>query len=498
MAASVESTRRRTAPWRRRRAGALAVISTVLFVGLGAGCTVTTPSRAEPVITPRPSSSAPSSPSVPTTQTGPSTTRTTTPPTTAAFPLRPSSDHRYLVDANGRPFLLQGDAAWSLIAQLRTEDVDKYLDDRKARGFNTILVSLLEHKFASNAPSNIYGDAPFTKPGDYSTPNEAYFAHADWVLQRAAEKGFLVLLTPSYMGYGGGDEGWYQEMEANGADKLRSYGRFLGQRYHGLSNIIWVQGGDYNPPDKSLADAIAEGLAETMPGALQTAHTAPGFSASSYWGDRSWLTLDNVYTDTDTYSPSVQLYKQTSRPFFLIESIYENEHGIATQGLRSEAYGALLGGATGQVFGNNPMWHFDGPGLFDTGMTWQEALASRGAQSMTHLQQLFADLAWWKLHPDVNGTFLTAGVDSSGGRAAAAIASDGSLGVVYVPSQRRLTLDLGVLAGTNVTLTWYDPSSGASIPATASPASSAATYELEAPGGNADGAGDWVLIARAG
>ena len=52
----------------------------------------------------------------------------------------------------------------------------------------------------ANAPANAYGQEPFLAPGDYDTPNEAYFRHADWVLRRAADKGFLVLLAPSYLG----------------------------------------------------------------------------------------------------------------------------------------------------------------------------------------------------------------------------------------------------------------------------------------------------------
>jgi hypothetical protein len=70
-------------------------------------------------------------------------------------------------------------------------------------------------------------------------------------------------------------------------------------------------------------------------------------------------------------------------PFFLIESAYENEHDATSQRLRTQAYHAVLSGAADQVFGNNPIWHFDGPGLFPLQVTWRDALGSRGAQSMT-------------------------------------------------------------------------------------------------------------------
>ena len=74
-----------------------------------------------------------------------------------AFPLAVRPGERYLDDAEGRPFLIHGDTAWSLIADLTREDVDLYLRDRRARGFNTLLVNLIESRFATNAPANAYG-----------------------------------------------------------------------------------------------------------------------------------------------------------------------------------------------------------------------------------------------------------------------------------------------------------------------------------------------------
>lgn len=91
----------------------------------------------------------------------------------ATFPLRIAAGRRYLEDAAGQPFLLHGDTAWSLIAQLRREDAATYLRDREARGFNAILVNLIEH-FSSRPPANDYGHQPFLTPGDFTTPGEDY------------------------------------------------------------------------------------------------------------------------------------------------------------------------------------------------------------------------------------------------------------------------------------------------------------------------------------
>jgi hypothetical protein len=93
----------------------------------------------------------------------------------------------------------------------------------------------------------VNGQEPFTIPGDFSTPNETYFVHADWVIHKAAEKGIQVLLAPDCLGYAGSDEGWYEETLANGPAKLRNYGRYVGHRYKNCDNIIWLMGGNRNP-----------------------------------------------------------------------------------------------------------------------------------------------------------------------------------------------------------------------------------------------------------
>jgi hypothetical protein len=63
---------------------------------------------------------------------------------------------------------------------------------------------------------------------DYTSPNEPYIAHTDWVLHRAAEKGLLVLLALSYVGWHGGSQGCNKAMAANGPDRLRRYEEYLG------------------------------------------------------------------------------------------------------------------------------------------------------------------------------------------------------------------------------------------------------------------------------
>src|SRR5258708_15008741 len=58
------------------------------------------------------------------------------------FPLTVSSNHRYLQDQAGTPFRIQGDSPWEASTDISLSDWRSYLDDRKSRGFNTVLVQI--------------------------------------------------------------------------------------------------------------------------------------------------------------------------------------------------------------------------------------------------------------------------------------------------------------------------------------------------------------------
>jgi hypothetical protein len=412
-----------------------------------------------------------------------------------AFPLRVAAGRRHLEDRNGRPFLLHGDTAWSLIAQLRLEEAEAYLQDRRARGFNAILVNLIERKFADRAPANVYGDRPFRGGDDFATPNEAYFAHADRVLRRAAELGFLTLLTPAYLGYGGNDEGWYQAMLAAGDARLRGYAEFVGRRYGGLRNIMWVHGGDYDPPRRAPVHAIAEGIRRFDRTALHTAHCAPETATAAFWHDAPWIDVDNIYTYQPVHLAARRAEARSPRrPFFLIESTYENEHGVSEERLRTQAYQALLGGACGQVFGNNPIWHFGTRGAREAPVTWRQALGGGGSRGMEHVARLFAALPWWLLEPDVGGVLLAAQPEEGGAHVSGAVATDRRLALVHVPATVPFRVATARMRGPGWIARWYDPASGRYRQA---PEEALDSGLFHPPGRNAGGATDWVLEIRA-
>ena len=380
------------------------------------------------------------------------------------FPLQLWPGNRFLVDQEGTPFFWSGDAAWSLIVQLSREDADLYLDDRKAKGFNVLMVNLIEHRFCTNAPNNYYNEPPFTGQL-FTTPNENYFNHADYVIESAAKRGIIILLFPLYLGYDCGIDGWCEDARAATNEDLRFYGQYLGKRYRNFTNIIWCAGGDTDPSqvrDRMLA--CINGIYEKCPDHLFSSHNQPGSFALSPWHGEQWMTINNLYSySTTLYDQCRTAYEQEPvMPYFMIESAYENEHQASAQRLRSQAYWPILCGAMGHIFGNCPIWHFGGFPSWCDKSDWKAELDQPGSVSMDLLQRLFLSRPWHLLVPDFDHKVLLSGYGTWGKEdyATAARASDGSTIIAYLPSARPVTIDLTKITGSKAICRWYDPRTG--------------------------------------
>jgi len=442
----------------------------------------------------------------------------TRPPACAAegaslFPIRVSADKRHLEDAGGKPFLLHGDTAWSLIVQLGKEETGEYLENRRQKGFNAIVVNLLEYYYAADPPKTVSGVAPFTTPGDFSTPNEAYFAHAGWVVQKAAEKGILVLLNPCYLG--ANIDGWWREVEANGPAKCRDYGRYLGLRFKGATNIIWVAGGDQTPVAGSARETnwreILLGIKDHAPGHLWTAHWHNDIDAVDVPAFLPHIDLNGVYAYGACDQRMLHAYSRSDiKPIFMWECWYEglNWSGKVTppEVLRRQAYWANLAGSTGQNFGSNHVWSFGARTHrknAEPDVDWRKGMEKPGSREMVHLKSLFAGRAWHRLVPDQQHHVVTAGFGVSGNPdyVMAARTDDGSLVMAYIPptatATRTLTLDMTKLRG-RATAQWFNPVSGGYTSIPGSPFANTGTRDFTTPGDNGAGTNDWVLVLEAG
>jgi hypothetical protein len=397
------------------------------------------------------------------------------------FPVRVAADHRHLVDQSGASFLIHGDTPWSLIVGLTRQEAEQYLENRRRKGFNSIIVNLIEHKY--RGPVNRYGEGPFTTPGDFATPNEKYFEHADWVIRKAAEKGIQVFLAPIYLGYIGTDEGWIEESLANGPKKCRAWGQFVGRRYRNFDNLVWIIGGDRNPDNaRDHVNAVARGIKEFDNRHLFTAHCHPENSALDQYKDDGWLDVNNTYTYGIVHKKLVADYRrEPAMPYFLTESTYEGEHNATPVQIRRQAYWAILCGAAGQFLGNRPIW------LFDPG--WQAAMDAAGSKDMVRLKALFNSRPWHELVPDIKHEIVIDGLGEFNGLdyLAAARTAGGETLMAYVPSSRTFTVDLTKVAGKTLKAWWFNPRTGKADASGEFPASGKRQF-------TPPGEGDWVFV----
>lgn len=381
-----------------------------------------------------------------------------------------SGNSRYLTKG-GRPWFVVGDTAWSLCC-LSTANATTYLDSRAGLGFNAIILNAMEAYFWPTAPANANGDSPFVGTAFQSAPNAAYWNHLASIIALMAARKLVAFVSPVYSGFGEGSEGWASAINAATDAQMTEFGRFCGGRLGGFDNLVWTIGGDANPSatHQSRLTAFTQGLLAADQRHLVTAHWAPESQAGDYPG------VVNVKIDT-CYSYSTTLYNEASavygntpiKPALMWESAYENEHSSTGQSLRAQAYWSVLSGTCGQFLGNNPIWFFgtagDGnPGhtFSDSSASWATSLNSVGAQSMGRLASIFAGKPWHLLAPDSSNTAITAGKSSGTSYATAARATDGSLIMAYVPTQRQVTIALGQINAANARITWHDGSSSAS------------------------------------
>jgi len=440
------------------------------------------------------------------------------------YPLSVAPGGRHLVDQRGTPFLLKGETAWLALVNLTEAEQERYFSDRAAKGFNAVEVMLMNHDYTSNPapPANREGKQPFLRPGDFSTPNDAYFDRAVAFVDRAAAHGLLVLLAPNYLGFDGGREGWWQELNApaNTRQVCARFGRYLGMRFKRSKNLLWLAGGDWAPPDGSEGEArhfeILDGIRAAGASQPWTGHwnyQHRGGISTDLPRFRTAMALNGVYQYASPYRYAARAYDvQPARPVYLLESDYEHEHpDQSTQPFRKAWWWTMLSGGSGVFWSNTFLWMCESArgvyaleyGDVDHAVSsWSAELDSEGTFQALHLHAFFERLPWHRLVPAGPASGLPRLIGSwqfwGQRRIAAAATREGDLLVVYVPptgsGSRSFSVDLSRMRGPS-RARWYDPVSGVWSPAAGLlPASKA--VELQTPGANAAGTNDWALVVE--
>jgi Protein of unknown function (DUF4038)/Putative collagen-binding domain of a collagenase len=400
----------------------------------------------------------------------------------AALPtLRVSDNRRFVVTADGRPFFWLGDTAWELFHRLTREEADLYLRNRAERRFTVIQAVALAELDGLHTP-NAYGELPL-RNDDPAQPNEAYFAHVDWVVSRANELGLYVGFLPTW-----GDKWnrkWGVGPEIFSSVSAERYGEWLGRRY-AKAGIIWIVGGDRpieTESHRAIIEAMARGLRRGDGGAhLITFHPTGGSGSSQYFHDAPWLDVNMRQNGhgiefTGRYDQTRADYDRVpAKPVIDGEPIYEDHpvsfeakkygHSVAAD-VRRPLYWDLFGGAFGHTYGHHSVWQMWAPGREPVNnplMPWTEAILQPGAAQLQHARALLESRPFLTRVPDdtvvVMGAVPTSVPGAGRYRFAATRDLDRSYAMVYVPVGRPFAVRMNAIAGPRVTAWWFNPRDG--------------------------------------
>jgi Protein of unknown function (DUF4038)/Putative collagen-binding domain of a collagenase len=384
-----------------------------------------------------------------------------------------ASNNHHLMHVDGTPFFYLADTAWNA-SRVGREGIDLYLEDRRAKGFTAVQVVSKAFATDNTIPPNFYGDRPFI--GDNpAQPNPAYFAHIDYIIDKAAEKGIYVAFLPWWSNYPI-NETFFDTTTAF------NYGRFLGQRYVNRPNVIWVMGGD-GAADRNgaphLWQAMADGIRNGDGGKfLMTYHSSDEFNGGVQ--TPPYINFAMAHTGHYAFDNHLSFDWITEhyplRPIMDGEARYEDDltlerlphDGYST---RQAAYWSVFAGALGHTFGNlciiffsDPAWNasgfweqsrYQGYTPARSGTNWTAALNTEGQRSMAHLRKLIDSRPFGALIPD-QGLVTDALAGASHIRAA----RGANYAYVYSATGEPFTVNMGRISGSQVKAYWFDPENG--------------------------------------
>ncbi|UZR98335.1 glycoside hydrolase family 140 protein [Chondrinema litorale] len=416
-----------------------------------------------------------------------------------------SENGRFLQYDNGKPFFWLGDTAWELFHRLDKEESEQYLKNRAYKGFTVIQAVVLAELDGLNTP-NREGEIPLIG-NDPLKPNEAYFKHVDFVIDKAKKLGLFIGLLPTW-----GDKfnkRWGVGPEIFTPENALAYGKFLANRYKNKP-IIWILGGDRIPEDEvhyQIIDEMAKGIRSVVgQSQIITYHPSGESSSSKYFHDRDWLDMNlfqsgHGHAYNPNYQKTLNDYKlKPIKPVIDGEPCYE-DHPINWRSAngwfdafesRRAAYWSVLSGACGNTYGNHNIWQMWQEGLNPISQArsnWWQALDFPGAFQAGYMRKFFESRPWQLLVPEEN--LISEYPNDNGKDCRAALASDKSFAMVYIPYGNNVTVDLSMIAGDAKKLWWYSPVIGKAI--FIDTIQSNAKLMMDPPDDEKRG-NDWVLV----
>lgn len=432
--------------------------------------------------------------------------------------LKISENKRYFMTEDGKPFFWLGDTGWLLFNKLDRAEAEKYLEDRKQKGFNVVQAMVLH-----TVPSvNAYGDSSLVN-GDISKPlvtegnnpenaeEYDYWDHIDYIIDRAADKGIYMALVPVW--------GTPVKEGQVSTEQAGKYAAFLAERWKDRTNIIWLNGGDIKGSDSiSVWKRIGETIKSIDSVNLMTYHPRGRTASSDWFHNEPWLDFNMVQSghrryDQDTSKNEVKHYGEDNWKFMEVdwnltptkptidgepsyEGIPQGLHNVEEprwqdHDVRRYGYWSVFAGAFGYTYGQNSVMQMhstkDTTSAYGSSETWDSAINAPGAGQMQHLKNLMLSRDnYFERIPDQSL------IAENGEKYNRLIATrTDNYAFIYNYNGREMKINMGKIKGDKVKASWFNPRNGETTEIGEVDNKGVQTFQPE--GGQKDG-NDWVLI----
>jgi hypothetical protein len=416
-------------------------------------------------------------------------------------PLRISKNKHFIEHTDGTGFFWLGCTAWQLPC-LSKKDIDRYLEDRKRKGFTVIQFNATNQKIV-----NYNNEWPFVgeeRPWNKVTFNESYWEHIDYIVKRSKELGLYLALF-AWWGTGANDPAEFRKIDQPNRQFFQDpdkhnfeYGKLLGQRYNQEPNVIWVGSGEYHKmvsvmfpnnqrpltdEHKHRLEAVIKGIKLSDPDHkhLYTIHPISFLSSSEEFHEADWLDFNMIQSHAlpEFIVPltTADYNLKPTKPTLNSEGWYENERDLFSRWSemkknneefdedweqRYQAYWSVFSGGIGFTYGHKNIWTMtsvDGV----KGKLTDEVLNANGSRSLIYLKNLITSKNIQDRYPDAD--LLSSGTigRDAGMSPDLRIATrnkKGTWAMVYSTRGSLIRVNLNQLSSGNASAYWFNPRNG--------------------------------------
>jgi hypothetical protein len=422
-----------------------------------------------------------------------------------------SGDGRSFVHADGAPFFFLADTAWNGALLSTSDDWGTYVRTRAGQGFTAVQFVTTQWRAAPDGDLN--GERAYAGT-ERIVINPAFFQRLDEKVAALNRAGALAVPVMLWAINGGSNP------QLNPGVSLPEGQAVLLARYMvarwGADQVAWILGGDadyrgakaekWKRIGRAVFDDVAHAPVTMHPGGMQWVWQE--FADEKWYG---FVGYQSGHGDDDTTlewqiqgPPAVDWLKRPYRPFVNLEPCYENHvayqsgKAITPAQVRRAMYWSLLHTPTaGVTYGGHGVWGWDDgtrpptdhPGT-GVPMAWQRALTMPGAVQMTHLARYFTSIEYGRLRPAPEAVANQPGRVEPRRFIAAARTDERDLLVLYVPEDRAVDVNAGMLPPAPQA-SWFNPRTGETSTAVGEAVDGARRFRTPSEG-------DWILqfVAR--